>query len=123
VTETERMPSLVGGNTELGCSKRKICNVFSKPNSDPLPSHRQVRQVRRVSRWFLGVRVYRKFKNSSGRVYEELLLERGLYPGGETPVTPDEPDVLEGGDLVDGVWGRVVGVGFVECGGLCVTLW
>ena len=41
-------------------------------------------------------------KNSPGRSYEKLLLERGLYPGGETPSIPDEPDVVDSGDVVDG---------------------
>ena len=27
---------------------------------------------------------------------------KGLCPGVETPVTPDEPDVLDGGDVVEG---------------------
>ena len=40
-------------------------------------------------------------KNSSGRLYEELLLERGLCPGVETPVTPDEPHVLDVGGGVE----------------------
>jgi hypothetical protein len=35
VTETERMPSLVGGNTELADGKSKNLNRFPKPNSEP----------------------------------------------------------------------------------------
>ena len=34
-----------------------------------------------------------------------MLLERGLYPGVETTVIPDESGVLDGGDGVEGVWG------------------
>jgi hypothetical protein len=48
VTETERMPRLVVGNTELLGSKLKRGNRFAKPNSELLPSYRQVQQVRRV---------------------------------------------------------------------------
>ena len=43
--------------------------------------------------------------------------QRGCYPGVETPITPDEPDVLDAGD---GVEGLVTGDGFVECVGLFV---
>jgi hypothetical protein len=52
-------------------------------------------------------------KNYSGRVYEELLLERGLYPGVETSDQSDEVDVLDGGGAVEGVGLRraVVAVG------------
>jgi hypothetical protein len=54
VTETERMPSLVGGNTELADGKSKNLNRF--PNRTPNQGRagclhakfRQVRQVRRV---------------------------------------------------------------------------
>ena len=41
-------------------------------------------------------------KNSSGRVYEELLLERGL-PRGETRVIPDEPDAVDADDVLRGL--------------------
>jgi hypothetical protein len=54
VTGTELMPRLVGGNTETVCSKLKNRNSLSKPNFELGPSHRQVRQVRRVNRWFSG---------------------------------------------------------------------
>jgi hypothetical protein len=59
------MPSLGVGYTEQFFSKRKICNVFSKPNSEPLPSHCQVRQVRRVylrkyPGWAVNGRFYRQ---------------------------------------------------------------
>jgi hypothetical protein len=50
-----------------------------------------------VIRWFLGDSPLSNLIKSSGRVYEELLLERGLYPGVETTDTPDGPDVLDGG--------------------------
>ena len=30
-------------------------------------------------------------------------MKRGLPPGEETPVTPDEPDVLDAGDVVEGI--------------------
>ena len=37
VTETELMPRLVVGYTELSCSKWKKGKGFSKPNSEPGP--------------------------------------------------------------------------------------
>jgi|COG998Drversion2_1049125.scaffolds.fasta_scaffold1815121_1 hypothetical protein len=37
-TETERMPKLVGGNTELGGDKLKSRNGFLKPNFERLPN-------------------------------------------------------------------------------------
>ena len=43
-----------------------------------------------------------------------MLKKYGVYPGGyqETAITPVEPDVLDGGDVVEGVgggdWRRVV---------------
>jgi hypothetical protein len=36
-------------------------------------------------------------KNSSGRVYGELLLERGLYPGVDILDVPDEVDAVDAG--------------------------
>ena len=42
--------------------------------------------------------LYRTSKNSSGRLDEELLLERGHTPGVETPDTPDVVDALDDGD-------------------------
>ena len=38
VTTTERMPSLIGGNTELGGGKSKKGKGFWKPNSGPGPN-------------------------------------------------------------------------------------
>ena len=38
VTETERMPSLIGGNTELGGGKLKKGKGFLKPNFELLPN-------------------------------------------------------------------------------------
>jgi hypothetical protein len=64
VVETELMPNFVGGYTEAVCSKLKSCNRFLKPNFERGPKLRQVR-------------LYQFSKNSTGRVYEELLLERG----------------------------------------------
>jgi len=32
-----------------------------------------------------------------------LLLERGLYPGVETPIIPDVVDALDDGDVVEGI--------------------
>ena len=46
---------------------------------------------------------------------------RGWYPGVETPITPDEPDVLDAGGGVEGL-GCLAGDGFVECAGLHVGL-
>ena len=80
------LPSLVGGNTETVCSKLKNPKRFLKPNLETLPKPSQVQQVglpqvRRVNLWFLGIRLYRISKNSSGGVYDELLLEKGATPG------------------------------------------
>jgi hypothetical protein len=86
VVGTEPMPSLVWGYTELGGGKLKNGNGFLKPNFEVGPKLCQVR-------------LYRNSKNSSGRVNEKLLLERGLYPGVETP---DVPGVLDGGGVVGG---------------------
>jgi hypothetical protein len=101
VTGTELMPKLVGDNTEHCCSKLKNRNSFSKPNFETLPSLRQVRQVCRVDSGFWVNRLYLNFKNSSGRVYEELLLEKGAYPGGEVSLVLSEPVVLDGVDVVE----------------------
>ena len=57
--------------------------------------------------------LYRNNQNSSGRLYEELLLERGLYPGKETPDLPDEVDVFGAGDVVEGVLRQSCGSAFV----------
>ena len=54
--------------------------------------------------------------------WADLLLDwasKGVYPGAETPDIPDEVDVPDVGDVVEGV-GEVVRVGFVECDGLWV---
>jgi hypothetical protein len=56
--------------------------------------------VRRVDQCFLHVGLYGNSKNSTGRLDEELLMERGLYPGVETSVIPDEVDTV---DAVGGV--------------------
>jgi hypothetical protein len=103
VTKTERMPSLVVGNTELfGGGKWKNGKGFLKPNSEPLPKLRQVRQVRRASCRFVGfafIKISKSFR-------ADLLLNRsqkGARPGVENPVTPDGPDVLDGGDGVEGL--------------------
>ena len=50
-----------------------------------------------------GWSLYGILKNSSGRLYKVLWMERGLRPGVETPDQPDEPDVLDAGDVVDGL--------------------
>jgi hypothetical protein len=68
MAQIEPVPSLGGGDTETVGRKLKNRNSFSKPNFEPLPKPRQVR-------------LYQISKNSSGRVYEELLLEKGVYPG------------------------------------------
>jgi hypothetical protein len=82
VIGTELMLSLVGCDTDLAGGKLKHRNSFSKPNFEPLPKPYQVRQVHRMHRWSLGDSLFIKFpKISSGRVYEELLLERGPTPG------------------------------------------
>ncbi len=70
VTETELMPRLVGGYTELGGSKLKNCNGFLKPNFELGPKLRQVRQVRRVKFRFGVIGLYHISINFSGRVYE-----------------------------------------------------
>ena len=42
-------------------------------------------------------------KNFTGRVYEELLLERGLYPGVKTPVKPDEAGEVDADHILQGL--------------------
>jgi hypothetical protein len=111
VTETERMPSLGVGNTELVGSKLKRGNSFSKPNSEPLPKPRQVRQVRRVTLWFLGFAFIENSKILRAE-YMKSCCCKGAHPGVEAPITPVEPDVLDGGG---GVEGRLHV--FVELGG------
>ena len=58
VAETEPMPKLVVGYTELSCSKLKKSSGFLKPNFEPLPIPEllgcQVRRVRQVVWWFCG---------------------------------------------------------------------
>ena len=44
-------------------------------------------------------------KNSSGRADGELLVERGPYPGVETPDQPGEPGEVDVGDVVGGFGG------------------
>ena len=41
--------------------------------------------------------LYGILKKFTGRVYEELLLERGLYPGVGTPDVPDVVDEVDAG--------------------------
>jgi hypothetical protein len=53
VTETELMPSLVGGDTELGGSKLKRGKGFLKSNFEPLPKPCQIR-LYRISKKFFG---------------------------------------------------------------------
>jgi hypothetical protein len=53
--------------------------------------------------------LYENLKSSSGRVYKELLLERGNTPGVAISETPDEPgagqpEVFGGGGVSS--WGR-----------------
>ena len=50
-----------------------------------------------------GVRLYRKSKNSSGRYVARSGKKYGTYPREETPLTPDGLDVLDAGDVVEGV--------------------
>ena len=50
-------------------------------------------------------------KNFTGRYIDGCGREREPIPRGEeTAITPDEPDVLDGGDVVEGVgsWRQVV---------------
>ena len=37
-------------------------------------------------------------------------LQKEVYPGAEIPFVPVEPDVLDVGDVVEGVGGKVVGL-------------
>jgi hypothetical protein len=56
-----------------------------------------------------------------GQICCVLWKKHGVYPGVKHPVSPDEPDVLDAGDGVDGLgvdaWRRVV-----ECVGLFGSL-
>ena len=45
----------------------------------------------------------------------QIWCKRGPSGGVETPITPDEPDVLDAGDTGGRAWGRWSGDGFVEC--------
>jgi hypothetical protein len=47
-------------------------------------------------------------------------LQKEVYPGAEIPFVPVEPDVLDGGDVVEGAG---VGFGCVESAELELTLW
>jgi hypothetical protein len=103
VAGAELMLRLVGGYTEIVCGKLKKGNRFLKPNFEVGPKLRQGR-------------LYRIPKISSGRVYEELLMEKGPYPGVETPDQPDVVDVLDACDVMEGVGvGLLASDGVVEC--------
>ncbi len=52
VTDTETMPKLVVGYTELGCSKLKRGKGFSKPNFEPVPSSLAVEPHVREGKFF-----------------------------------------------------------------------
>jgi hypothetical protein len=43
-------------------------------------------------------------KNFTGRYIARSAKKYGMYPGGETLLTPDDPDVLDGGDGVEVNW-------------------
>ena len=86
VTETELMPNLVVGDTETLCGKLKRGNRFLKPNFELGP--KLVAGVR-YDRYdelicYFQVVVDRAFienpKKFTGRVYEGLVLQRGLSP-------------------------------------------
>jgi hypothetical protein len=51
------------------------------------------------------------------------LVIKGAYSGVETLITPDGPDVLDGGGGVEGIVGEMACVGFVGCGGLSGASW
>jgi hypothetical protein len=59
-----------------------------------------------VNRWFLGVGLYGKSKSFIGRYVAGSGTQRGLTPGLVKAYTPDGPDVLDGGDVVEGVVGE-----------------
>jgi len=65
--------------------------------------------MRRVSELEARSRLYRISSELTGRYGCEFQNKYGAYPGVETPITPDEPDVLDAGDVVEGL-----GVGGLE---------
>lgn len=65
---------------------------------------------------YLMIRLYGNQSNPSGRPFAASGVKRGI-PRVETPITPVEPDVLDGGDAVEGV-GKGVGVGWAVVSGL-----
>ena len=67
-----------------------------------LSEPRQVRQARRVNRWFLGG-VFIEFGKNLRAEYMKIFCWKEAYPGVETSFTPVEPDVLDGDDGVESV--------------------
>lgn len=57
-----------------------------------------------------------------GRCVAESGARRGPYPGVETPELPVEPDVLDVGDAVEGLW-EVACVGLSGVAGWVVVFW
>ena len=56
-----------------------------------------------MNHYLLGVCLYQISINFSDRVYEELLLERGLYPGVESLDTPDVVDAVDADGALQGL--------------------
>ena len=54
------------------------------------------------------IRILQKFH---GQICCGIGCERGTTPGLETPITPDEPDVLDADDVVDGGGGGGLAAG------------
>lgn len=50
-------------------------------------------------------RAFRSLLEIYGQIFCHIWCEKGAYPGEETPDIPDEPDVLDGGDAVEGLGG------------------
>jgi hypothetical protein len=65
----------------------------------------------RLGQGNLQPRLYQITKNFPGRLDEEWLLERGLYPGAETPVVVTPVDTVDPDHVLQGLeehgWGRL----------------
>ena len=85
------MPRLVVGNTELGCGMLKKGKGFLKPNLGVGPKP--------------GGAFIEPSRSSRADIIAALGVREGVLPGGETTITLDEPDVLDGGDVVEGLGG------------------
>ncbi len=75
-----------------------------------------------VSEWGL----YRTHSKFTGRFIAGCWKKYGLIPAAETPPTPDETDVLDVGDVVEGLGGYDLATRLSRCGSrgaAFVTAW